>query len=79
MSRSFGRHERDVAVADEHVALVDRLEAGEHPQRRRLATAGGPDEDEEFAVTDLEVEVIDRGRLGSRIDPARSLKRDGGQ
>ncbi len=25
------RHERDVAVADEHVSLVDRLQAGEHP------------------------------------------------
>ena len=45
----------DVAVADEDAAGVDLFEAGQHAQRRGLATAGGADEDEEFAVGDLEV------------------------
>ena len=50
----------DVAVADEDVALVDLFEAGEHAQRRGLAAAGGADEDEELAVGDLEVQLVDR-------------------
>ena len=40
-------------------ALVDRLEPGEHPQRRRLAAPRRPDEHEELAVGDLQVEVVD--------------------
>ena len=54
------RQHRDVAVADEHVAVVDRLESGEHSQRRRLPAAGGTDQHEELAVGDLEVERVDR-------------------
>ena len=50
----------DVAVADEDRAVVERLEAGEHPQRGRLARARRPDEHEQLAVVDLEVEMRDR-------------------
>src|SRR5690606_25783745 len=34
---------------------------------------GGPDEDEELAVLDLEVEAVDGGRLGARVD-ARGIR-----
>src|SRR5690606_24596141 len=54
----------DVAVADEDAALVDLFEAGEHAQRRGLTAAGGTDQDEEFAVSDLEIELVD-GRSGT--------------
>ena len=57
-------HHRDVAilrlevvddpVADLQLTAGDRLEAGDHPQRRRLAAARRPDEDEELAVGDVE-------------------------
>src|SRR5262249_38118657 len=57
-------HHRDVTVAgrdvvddprpDAHDALGDLLEAGEHPQRRRLPAAGGADQHHELAVGDLE-------------------------
>ena len=63
MSRSFGGRCGDVAVADADRAAVDVLEAGEHAQRGGLAAAGGADEDEELAVADLEVELVDRGLL----------------
>jgi hypothetical protein len=53
----------DVAVADADRAAVDRLEAGQHAQRGRLAAAGRSDEDEELAVADLEVERVDGGAL----------------
>ncbi len=60
------RSRRDVVhdpVADEDPAARDLLEAGEHPERRRLAAAGRPDEHEELAVLDLDHEIVDRARL----------------
>jgi hypothetical protein len=47
------------AVADEELAVGDLLEAGDHTQRRRLATAGRPDEDEELAVCNVERQLMD--------------------
>jgi len=48
-----------VAVADPDVADVDLFEAREHPQRGGLAAAGGADEDEELAIRDVDVELVD--------------------
>ena len=49
-----------------HVALTDRdrspgrlLEAGDHPQQRRLAAARRPDEHEELAAADGQRDVVD--------------------
>ena len=57
-------HHRDVAfprwevvdnlLADLHGSLGDALEAGDHPQDRRLAAAGWADEHHELTVVDLE-------------------------
>ena len=54
------RNVGDVAVADQDAAVVDLFEAGEHAQRGGLSATGGADEDEEFAVGDVEVELVDR-------------------
>ena len=75
MSRAFGGRLRHVALVDEDRAVVDLLEAGEHAQAGRLAATGGADEDEELAVLDLQVELVDRGALGARIDPGRLVVR----
>ena len=40
----------------------DLLEACEAPERRRLPAARRPDEDEELAVLDQDVEVVDGNR-----------------
>jgi hypothetical protein len=48
----------DDLVADAHLAVGDVLEAGDHPQGRRLPAPGGADEDHELAVGDLEVHVL---------------------
>ena len=46
-------------------AVGDRLEAGDHPQRRALAAPRRPDQHHELAVADLEVDCVhgDRRRL----------------
>ena len=49
----------DDVVADPQLAVGDVLEPGDHPQRRRLAAAGRADEDQELAVGDVEVELLD--------------------
>ena len=48
--------------ADPHRPRGDVLEPGDHPQRRRLAAARRADEDDELAVLDLEVELLDGAR-----------------
>ena len=55
-------------------ALADLLEARDHAQRRRLAAAGGADEDHELAVGDLEVHVS-HGARAVRIDLADVTER----
>ena len=63
------RQVRDVAVTDADGAAVDVLETREHAQGGGLAAAGGADEDEELAVLDVDVELVDGG-LGR--SPGRS-------
>src|SRR5207253_8070321 len=53
----------DDAVADADLAGGDVLEPGGHPKRRRLATAGRPDENDELALADMQVEVVHGRRL----------------
>ena len=45
----------DDTVADPKRALADVLEPGDHPERRRLAATGRPDQDHELPVSDLQV------------------------
>jgi hypothetical protein len=69
-------HIGDVAVADEDAALVDLFEAREHAQRGGLAAAGGPDQDEELAVGDLEVDLVHRRPACPGVDARRLVERD---
>ena len=59
MSRSFGGHVVDDPVADEDLAVGDVLEPREAAQRGGLAAARRADQDQELAVVDLQVEVVD--------------------
>ena len=49
-----------VDAADEDLALVRLLEAGHEPKRSGLAATGRPEQGEELALADLEVDRIDR-------------------
>ena len=71
------RNVRDVLVADEDATGVDVLQAREHAQRGGLTAAGRADEDEELAVLDFEVELVDGGLVGTRVDAGRLVKSDG--
>src|SRR6266542_203701 len=49
----------DDAAADEDVAGGGLLEAGDHPQERGFSGARGAEEDEELALSALQVDVVD--------------------
>src|SRR2546425_762184 len=51
----------DAPVPEPDLAAVQRMEAGDQPEKRRLAAARGPDQREQLAVTDLEARAVDRG------------------
>jgi hypothetical protein len=68
MSRSFGGRSVTSRSPIRMRAGVDLFEAGEHAQRGGLAATGGADEDEELAVGDLEVELVDGGDVGAGVD-----------
>ena len=53
----------DPATADEHVSRRDRLEAGDHAERRRLPAARGTEQDHELAVADVERDTADRSHV----------------
>ena len=49
----------DVLAADEDLAGGRLLETRDGAQQRGLAAAGRPDEDDELAVLDVEVDIVD--------------------
>ncbi len=55
----------DALAADGQIAGADVLQADDHPQQRGLPAAGRPDEDDELAVGDVQVDVVHRdGAVG---------------
>ena len=52
------------------------LEAADHPQRRGLAAAGRPQEREELAVLDIEVDVVDGGAVAEALDDVHEMDVD---
>ena len=67
----------DVLIADEDATTVDVLQAREHAQGGGLAAAGGADQDEEFAVGDVEAQLVDGGLVGARVDASRVIEGNG--
>jgi hypothetical protein len=51
-----------------------RLEPGEDAQRRRLARARRPEQREELARPDLEVDAVQRGERAVALDDASSAR-----
>ena len=53
----LGRRLVETLAVQAHLAPADLFQAGDHAQQRRLAAAGGADEDHEFAILDAQVDV----------------------
>ena len=54
------RHLREVAAVEQDLPGVGLLEARDHPQCRGLPASRRPEQREELALSDLEVEAVDR-------------------
>jgi hypothetical protein len=61
------RQPGDVDAVDEDAPLGRLLEAGDHPQRRRLAAAARAEQREELAAGDVEVERADRHHVAEAL------------
>ncbi len=64
----FGPQLRHLGAADFDAARGRRDEAADHPQKRRLAAARGPEDGEKVAAVNVEVERLDR------LDGAKVLR-----
>src|ERR671931_1601389 len=70
-----GRPVADVGAAELDPAFVGPLEAGNQTQRRRLARARGPEQREELARPDLEVDAVDGHDVAVRLAHAVETNR----
>ena len=69
MSRSLGALSLTTLPSMLQLALGDVLQPGDHVEGGRLPAARGPDQDDELAVGDVQVEVVDgQGAVGIALD-----------
>ena len=70
---------RDVDAVDQNLTRGGRFKACDHAKRRGLAAARGPEEGEEFAGIDVEIDVVDRHEFFVVLDitAADVLKTEG--
>src|SRR4029453_1995812 len=68
------RNIRDVAVTDQNAAGVHILKSCEHAQGGGLTATGGSNEDQEFAIGDVDVEFIDGGLICARVQTRSVIK-----
>ena len=68
-----GRAAGHVLAGEVHPAGGRLLEAGDHPQHRRLARAARAEHREELAVVDREVHVVDGGDVAEGLAQADEL------
>ncbi len=64
----LGRHVVDDAVADHDAAFGDLFQAGQQAQAGGLAAARRADEDQEFLVGDLDVQVVDGDDVAEALE-----------
>ena len=68
------RNVGDIAVANQDPAGVDVLKACEHAQGGGLTATGGSNEDQEFAVGDFDVELVNSGLFSARVQTRSVVK-----
>ncbi len=70
-----GRHLLDGLALEQDASLGRDLEAGEHPQRRRLAAARRAEQREELAGGDRQVDRVDGGEVAEALADALEADR----
>ena len=63
----LGRHVVDLASADRDRAAGDLLQPRDHAQQGRLAAARRADQDDEFAVLDIDIDAVDNLYAAERL------------
>src|SRR6185437_3576909 len=63
----FRRHIVDDAPINAKLAAAYRLEPGDHPQQRRLAASRRPDQNDEFAVLDVDRNAVNDLRAAKAL------------
>jgi hypothetical protein len=71
-----GRDVVDAPTFEQNVARRRLFEAGEHAHHRRLARTGRPDDGEELALVDIEIDAVD-GREAAEALGERFQLKDG--
>ena len=61
------RHGADVLAVEQDAAFAQRLETGKQAQQRGLAAAGRTEQREEFAVSDVEGELVERDDVAEAL------------
>src|SRR4051812_30505741 len=56
----IGRQWRDVLAVKQDLALGREVEAGDQPQKRGLAAAGGPQKREKLVLADGDRDIVER-------------------
>jgi hypothetical protein len=64
----------DVAPVQRQRAAVDVLQPGDQPQQRGLAAARRPDEDDELAALDRQVDALDGAQVAEVLLDALELQ-----
>ena len=72
-----GRKLLDLVAIEENRPLADIFEPRDHPQQRRLATARGTAQREEFIVHDRERNRLERGETAEELDSCAHIEGDG--
>src|SRR5437867_8667848 len=72
---AVGRPVGDRGAGDQDVALRRLLEAGDHPQRGRLARAAGAEQREEAAALHRERDVVNDAATAERLGEPAHLER----
>ena len=78
-------HESDMALAgavgqrvlavERNFARIGPVEAGDDPQQRGLARPGRPEQRQQFAVTDPQVDMIERGKAAELLHDVLDFNR----
>ena len=70
VERKERRRAGHVDAVKQHRSGGRQLEAGDHPQHRRLARPGRPEHREELPVADLQVDAVDRPHVAELLAKA---------